>query len=168
MSAPPSVDLSSALLVIFSLVLALYLPSLLYYVRAWFMLQRIPSPPVDHLISGHTKSLTQLKRHKHEQECIAATGQYVYRLRVFGKHVRWPQRVTSPISGMPNIYTSLYSSCVWRCLVSSTLIVACCMQRVVIADPTLLQEFFAAEREGAVEKPDEQPFPLGHVRSFVK
>ncbi|CAL8464888.1 g4423 [Coccomyxa elongata] len=84
------------------------------------MLQRIPSPPVDHLISGHTKSLTQLKRHKHEQECIAATGKRVYRLRVFGRH------------------------------------------RVVIADPTLLQEFFAAEREGAVEKPDEQPFPLGH------
>lgn len=42
------------------------------------------------------------------------------------------------------------------------------MQRVVIADPTLLQEFFAAEREGAVEKPDEQPFPLGHVSSLVK
>lgn len=90
MSASPSVDLSSALLVIFSLVLALYLPSLFSYVRAWFVLQRIPSPPVDHLISGHTKSLTQLKRHKHEQESIAATGKRVYRLRVFGRHVRCP------------------------------------------------------------------------------
>lgn len=39
------------------------------------------------------------------------------------------------------------------------------VQRVVIADPNLLQELFVAEREGALEKPDEQPFPIGHVRT---
>jgi hypothetical protein len=36
-------------------------------------------------------------------------------------------------------------------------------QRVVIADPYLLRDIFAAEREGVVEKPDQPPFHAGRV-----
>lgn len=41
------------------------------------------------------------------------------------------------------------------------------LQRVVIADPSLLQELFAAEREGALAKPTEQPFQISHVRIWL-
>ena len=89
-SVSSAVDVPSALLIIASVIVATYVPSLISYLRAWFILQRIPSPPVDSIFSGHAKSLTQLKRHKYEQRCIETAGKPVYRLRVFNKYVRIP------------------------------------------------------------------------------
>lgn len=97
MSAPVALDFSSALLIAGSVVVAQYMPALLSYLRAWYILQRIPSPPVDKLISGHARSLTNFKRHKYEQQCVKTIGS-VYRLRSFYKNVSHFTGSTSPAS----------------------------------------------------------------------
>lgn len=106
-SASTAVDLPSALLIVASILVAIYIPSLISCLRAWYILQRIPSPPVDSFFSGHAKSLTQLKRHKYEQRCIELVGKPVYKLRVFNKHVSLP--------------THIVYFCCTACLVARTL-----------------------------------------------
>ena len=57
-----NMEVAAVLLTVVSIAIALYAYRVISFIRAWFMLRNVPSPPASGLLSGHAPQLTTLKR----------------------------------------------------------------------------------------------------------
>ena len=59
-------EIAAIILTSISILLALYVPRFVTFVRAWILLRNVPSPPASGLLSGHAAQLSGLKRYVHQ------------------------------------------------------------------------------------------------------
>ena len=86
--AAVGLDAGSALLVALSILLAIYLPRTLRWLRSFILLRCLPSPKGAGLLAGHAGAYDFMVKHKWEADVTAALGT-VWRRREFWKQVNY-------------------------------------------------------------------------------